>query len=319
MIALANRTGMDAWICIPHLADDDYVLQCAKLIKSTLNPDRKVYIEYTNEFFTTSFPQSSYIRDKGWELWPKADYMYARFYYYTRRAGEVFKIFDGVFAGQSARLEKVLTSQCVSSWMGGNLLKSMVDPAINPSGGRATVLSVAYYWGANLTKVVANNEVDTITPDELVTRSETDLDTFRPPIIKEYKALADQYGLRLCAYEGGLALFMPRGTGFTADVIAKLTPKIVEASRSPRLKDMYLKFFKTWADCGGSEFCHFSYVVTPARDGVWGVLEYQDQPIADAPRYQAMRQILGPLSPSDDTIKPKAPDGVRVETVTGSP
>ena len=54
MIELANLTDKDAWICIPHLADDDYVTQAARLIRDTLEPDRKVYIEYSNETWNSA-------------------------------------------------------------------------------------------------------------------------------------------------------------------------------------------------------------------------------------------------------------------------
>ena len=41
MIELANLTDKDAWICIPHLADDDYVTQAARLIRDTLELTEK--------------------------------------------------------------------------------------------------------------------------------------------------------------------------------------------------------------------------------------------------------------------------------------
>ena len=59
MIALANTTNTDMWITVPGTATDDYVTQLAHLIKhgdtvdgvtyAGLNPNLKVYVEYSNE------------------------------------------------------------------------------------------------------------------------------------------------------------------------------------------------------------------------------------------------------------------------------
>ena len=49
MILLANVLGADAWFCIPHAADDDYITHFAQMALDTLRPDVKVYVEYSNE------------------------------------------------------------------------------------------------------------------------------------------------------------------------------------------------------------------------------------------------------------------------------
>jgi hypothetical protein len=36
---LANRQQADAWFCIPHQADDDYIRQFARLVKENLDPE----------------------------------------------------------------------------------------------------------------------------------------------------------------------------------------------------------------------------------------------------------------------------------------
>lgn len=49
MLDLANRLDADPWFCIPHLADDDFVRRFAELVKQRLEPERSVYVEYSNE------------------------------------------------------------------------------------------------------------------------------------------------------------------------------------------------------------------------------------------------------------------------------
>ncbi|NOK58826.1 MAG: hypothetical protein GFH27_549301n146 [Chloroflexi bacterium AL-W] len=60
VIALANETGKDIWINIPHQASDDYVRQLAQLLKVGLNPEIAVYVEYSNEVWNWQFDQANY-------------------------------------------------------------------------------------------------------------------------------------------------------------------------------------------------------------------------------------------------------------------
>lgn len=57
-IDLANLTNKDMWLNIPALADDDYVVQLAAVLKAKLNKDRIVYVEYSNEVWNSQFKQN---------------------------------------------------------------------------------------------------------------------------------------------------------------------------------------------------------------------------------------------------------------------
>lgn len=48
MIKLCNIMGKNMWVNVPHLASDDFIQKLATLIKTTLRPDLKVYVEYSN-------------------------------------------------------------------------------------------------------------------------------------------------------------------------------------------------------------------------------------------------------------------------------
>jgi hypothetical protein len=62
-ILLANTLDKDIWINIPTLANDDYVIQLADLLHATLEPDRKIYVEYSNELWNFSFPQWAHMQE----------------------------------------------------------------------------------------------------------------------------------------------------------------------------------------------------------------------------------------------------------------
>ena len=53
LIQLCNETDADLWANIPFLASDDYVRQLALLIQARLEPERKVYTEYSNEVWNS--------------------------------------------------------------------------------------------------------------------------------------------------------------------------------------------------------------------------------------------------------------------------
>lgn len=116
MIALANATSCDLWICLPALASDAYLTSLASLVSSTLNAERKVYLEWSNEVWNSGlYPQYAAILAEAasnTELLPAmASNGVALAYQQTanrlREAGQIFAAAIGdrartVFAGQGA-------------------------------------------------------------------------------------------------------------------------------------------------------------------------------------------------------------------------
>lgn len=68
MIQLANELKAHPWFCIPHKASAEYVLQFAERVKAELNPDLKVYVEYSNEVWNAQFDQAAYCQDLDLEF-----------------------------------------------------------------------------------------------------------------------------------------------------------------------------------------------------------------------------------------------------------
>jgi hypothetical protein len=65
VIALANATNKDIWINIPEgvnlndTSSNNYITQLAKLLKTNLNPNIHVYVEYSNELWNYAFSQAT--------------------------------------------------------------------------------------------------------------------------------------------------------------------------------------------------------------------------------------------------------------------
>jgi hypothetical protein len=64
-VELCNILKCDAWFCIPHKADDDYIRHFAELVRDTLDPALKIYVEYSNEIWNWGFGQSSYVLENA--------------------------------------------------------------------------------------------------------------------------------------------------------------------------------------------------------------------------------------------------------------
>jgi hypothetical protein len=133
MARLCNELGADPWVCIPHRATDGYVRGMAELLRRELDPDRRVYIEYSNEVWNTIFEQGRWVRERAKEegaSWHEL---------YLRRAREIFRIFGAVF-GSRERLVRVIGSQHANVWLAGELVNSLPE-------GAADALAVAPYFG----------------------------------------------------------------------------------------------------------------------------------------------------------------------------
>lgn len=296
MIDLANRLHADAWFSVPHAADDDYVRNMARLIRDTLDPHLKAYVEYSNEVWNDIFPQCRYARDRGCATSLNARglhagncsdgdvHVWAGIKYQARRSAEIFHIFEHELGGVE-RLVRVLASQAGSDEVSTVLLESFADRSINPLGGRADALAIAPYFGYEISReIVARGEVDSISVDEVIDRCDAAMESTTAVQTAAAKRMADRHDMALIAYEGGQHLV---GLGGNENDHV-LMDKLVAANRSPRMRDIYRRMFDAWYGNGGGLFTAFIYIAQPSKWDAFGLLESQDQPTARAPKFQAV-------------------------------
>ncbi len=114
MIDLCNQLGADPWFCMPHQADDDFVEQFATMVRDNLAPERKVYVEWSNEVWNTMFKQSQWVTQQsgapmfstGW------------FQKWADEAANDFAIWESVFASQPSReIIRVAAGQEANVWV----------------------------------------------------------------------------------------------------------------------------------------------------------------------------------------------------------
>lgn len=284
-IDLCNTLGANAWVCVPHLADDTYVQGLARLLIGRLNSSLKVYLEYSNEVWNGIYPQARYARDRGTALFTGVPTGTAASRFQARRSLEIFKQFQDIF-GVSAMGRKVI--RVIGGLQGNNVnnreilsYRTQVDGTLFHSSVAPDALSIAPYFGvpqdAAWQTVQAARGVEdlmqylaTTAVNEALARAQTSM------------AVAHAFGVAMNAYEGGQHLVAQN----RADTV--VIDLFVAANRHPRMYDIYRDYLRRWQLLGGQEFISFSFCGPYGYLGSFPLLERQDQNINEAYKYRAV-------------------------------
>ncbi|MBE3123314.1 MAG: hypothetical protein IMZ65_00750 [Planctomycetes bacterium] len=280
MIDLSNRLQADPWFCMPHLADDDYVRQFAKMVKERLDPKRKVYIEYSNEVWNGMFLQSRWAGEEGKKRGFAEKPWEAAWKFTGYRSVQIFKIWEEVFGGRE-RLVRVLPSQ------GANAYVSRQVVEFQEAWKQADALAIAPYITCNVPmegKGLTAAEVEKWTVDQALDFMETKALPESTRWIKEQKRVADQYGLKLVVYEGGQHM-VGVGGGENNEAMTRL---FHAANAHKRMGDIYRLHLEAWTKEGGDLFCNFSSVSQWSKWGSWGVMPFYDDDPAKYPKFMAL-------------------------------
>lgn len=281
MIQLANYTKCDPWICIPHRASDDYVTQLATLVRNTLDPARKVYVEYSNEVWNSGFSQSQYAQQQGLALGLSTNPFQAQLRFYSKRSVEIFQIFRAVFGAQQSRVVRVLAGQAANPWTGETIMDW------NGASTKADVYAVAPYFGNSLGNASTQFTVSTWTLDRLFSELQLSMTQMMTTNAQNVNA-ANSRGLRLVAYEGGQHLVGIQG----AENNVALSNLFMSANRDPRMKAIYFDYLTRWKNQGGQLFTIFNCVDGYSKWGSWGMLEYMDANRIRSHKYQGILQFM---------------------------
>lgn len=282
MIDLANRQKADAWFCMPHLADDEYVRNFAVMVKEKLDPSLKVYVELSNEVWNSMFSQTKWAGEAGIKEGLAETPWEAGWKYYAKRSVEIFRIWKEVY-GDSDRLVRVLATQAGNAHVGRQILRH------EEAGKQADALAIAPYVGFNIpeksdsptsltAEVVAGWTVDQVMQEMIDVRLPESIKH-----IEEHKALAEEYGLTLIGYEGGQHAVGIQG----GENNEQLTALLHEANRSKAMGDLYEAYYEAWESHGGDLMAQFSSIGRWSKWGSWGLMEYYDSKPADYPKFQA--------------------------------
>jgi len=271
LIDLCNTLGADPWFCMPHKASNEYIRNFGRLVFKRLDPERRVYIEYSNEVWNPSFEQYKWVAQQGDPLLshPKK---------YAKLAKNVFEIWQEVFGRQKERVTRVAACQLenirvieeVMAWLGKN--------------GADAIAPAAYFD-------LSSNDYNAlialgprVSPSTVLEFARKTLHARTIPGLKQHASFAKANGLDLITYEGGQHILpIPPGT------FPSFIGSLWQAQRSPLMRRIYAQLLGEFDKMDGRLFTAFSFVSKQDSPwGSWGHLDYLDQFILDAPKYQAL-------------------------------
>jgi hypothetical protein len=277
MVDLANRLGAHPWFTLPHLADNDYMTQYARLVAQTLRTDLKAYVEYSNEVWNSQFAQAAYAANQGRVLSLSVDPFQAQLFYYSKRSVEMFDLWSAEMA--PARLVRVIASQADNSWVSEQQLDYLNARA------KTDALAIAPYFGYKLGTLATT---PLLTLDALFVTLQTVSLPEAIASINSQAAVARLRGVPLISYEGGQHL---TGVGGLENN-ASLNTLFDAANRDARMGTLYKSYLDAWKTSGAQMFVHYTNCDGYSKWGRWGSLEYLEQPRASAPKYDALQSFI---------------------------
>jgi hypothetical protein len=310
MIDLANRMDADVWWSSAYAVDDDYFTQAAKMFQERLNPNHRVYVEYSNEVWNGGYPQSDYATEQGLNLGlgeNPDDERNARAAYTTKRSLDMFRLFREVFGNDADdRLVEVLSGWRAQPSYCRAMLTALIDPRVNPDDLQPDAFAIAPYLGLGDDDFadIANPSVDDVIDKayaKLLSMNDDRYDNMLDLI-----ALANEYELDMLTYESGQHF-----VSFDSDA---LVDTFAAANRDPRMYDIYLKYFGRFNALGFRAATQFHYMSGYGKFGSWGALERMDQPIETAPKFRALLTLLEqlPITPTNLTAELTATGAVQL-------
>lgn len=293
-IQLANETGKDAWINIPVKASDDYVRQLALLIRDggngfpPLAPERKLYVEYSNELWNGGFGQAhdnhdlavaevaagnspldyDHIGDTGgWT------YAWRRV---AKRGAEISVIFRSVFgdAQMMTRIRPVLEWQQDEGQGTPMAELTFLDNYYNNGDGQHVATPHPpswYFWGGGGSGYYSPDNNGTLTSSTIWTSRTMDPAAFAAVCQSDVDWTA-AFGLRRVAYEGGPSF----DKGGPSDAVK------AAAWSDPKMTQTFVEHHDVWSRNGGDLLVYFQ----STGDFQWGFTH--DLSVLDTPKLAAI-------------------------------
>jgi hypothetical protein len=266
LIELSNITQKEAWLTIPHLADDDYIRQTAKLFAQKYDPSLNLYLEHSNELWNNQFSQSRDLREsmiaqliKEEGLTPEAaklkiDQEALPQKAIVDRLCHISAIFRQEFGTRAAQIKPVLAGQAANSRHLRKGLEHLVASGQQESC-QLEAIAIAPYLNTQF-----GSDFNPTSVDQVFSEMDKLYQEKVKPAIVEHAQLAEQYNLKLYAYEGGQHL-----SGENALEIK------TAAQNDPRMGELLTEYFCFWQNSGGEDFVFFSSIDGNSKYGHWGL------------------------------------------------
>ncbi len=290
-IRFCNETDKDMWLVLPVGADDDYIRQLANLVRDTYTvPNGKIYWEYTNEATWNGGTLQHHMQDLAaleaavndvidYDGETDTNVLTAR--YYAKRALEMSAIWREVWGDSDmmTRVRPVLSGQlgydCQCTW-GLAFLHNYYN---NGDGGYVPEPHPVnyYFYGCGGSHYTGDD------PDA-VREGYSEIEKFEAHE-EEEACIARMYGLKRCAYEGGV---------WTDANDYDL----------PRIEDAMVLYHQLWDKYDGDVLTY--YVTTGGEENGRALGFTLDSFNLDTPKFNALNQICD-TSKAEMTAGPTVP------------
>ncbi len=298
-IYLCNQVQADCWICIPHLASDDYIIGAANICRDLLHPSLKLYVEYSNEIW--NFAHGDIVQQLGVQYGVNngipseyPDEWDTRLRYQALRSKQIFDTFRTQMG--ASRVKGVLAGQ-----MWDLRVEILVDHPINgvPAHTFCDYISVAPYvggfWPFNIAGFDGNAAYQTLfaphttvyaaftaaTDAQIVQYVQADI-AIQENILADIRQIAVDRGKKLICYEAGQHLASDGEQHGDTALQQKLDAAVRHASMEATYQN-YLNMVRQYSD----QIVMFKLCEGFSVWGRFGHLETINQN-PDPPRWAAM-------------------------------
>lgn len=330
MAELANVTGADAWVNVPLLADDNYVREMAKVFKAKLNPERKLYVEYSNELWNGGFSQFHKNEDlavaevtaggttlnKPLDNGTPSDTLDWAFRRVAKRGMEVGNIVRDVFGETTAlgRVRPILAWQfAVPHALRFQMLSFITKHHGNPDKFFYALASAPYISGTNAEIEALHNNSNS-TPQNYVDQLKSDAErqyaeNFNgtgtgQKLFDHWITVAKFYGLKHVLYEAGQHLNDPNQN--------RNVGKFSAANLDPQMESIFYNYYKNFQKTSPDGFA-LQYMAGSDRYTKYGcwTLNEDWHTVESAPKTKGIDKFL-------DDVVPETTVGWKIANVLDS-
>jgi hypothetical protein len=331
-VQAANAVSADAWLNVPHLADDNYVTQMATLVHSQLGTSQKVYLEYSNEVWNSMFTQETYAQTQGQALFASglgSPYDYNR-NWYGMRVAQICDIWKSVWGADAGRVVCVMGAQVANPYTATESLKCPFWKSGAPCSGHGIgAVAVAPYFGGPVPAAWASQSDGGLNSLFASLTSQNDPSIPVGGWLGQVAAWEIAYGVALAPYKLPLLAYEGGQTFQGFPNYKDGTPQVnlyKAANVDPRMGAAYTTFLNQWKANGGTYFLHFTDTSAYNQYGEWGALlsfMVTTTPLSSAPpKWQALQNFIAGNAcwwsgctgtASSSTPVPMAPAGLKVQ------
>ena len=312
MVELCNLMNADPWFNIPHAADDNFIRQFAQQVASQLEPERKVYVEYSNEVWNGMFDQQVYTNQQGCrslsdnprdeclvggEICPVGEWndtqavclQYGR-RWFAQRSAEVARSFKEAFGDRRSRVIGVIGAQIGGGeWWVPEYLET--EYRGHPVHHWVDAVAVAPYFGGDQPWVNNVSDVFALTARDDAPAGMYELFTNRED--EEYGGMYHWIKTDLEALEslpdGAVDYIGYEGGQHLVTFDEGRRTIFQQANRDPRMEQVYQQYLRTWHELsGGAVLMHYTTASPWGEYGSFGALERQGAPLEDSPKQRAL-------------------------------